>query len=483
MALDILIVDDEADIRDLVEGILEDEGYQTESCANSTDAYKIIDDRKPSLVILDIWLQGSEDDGLAILANIQKNAPHIPVLMISGHGTIETAVSAIKEGAYDFIEKPFKSDRLLLMIKRALETAKLKRENEVLKKRSSQYVVTDIVGVSPAIEKLRQLIERVAPTNSRVLISGEQGSGKNVVARLLHVHSNRAEKPFIVVNCANLNSEHLEAELFGSNLVGQPHQGLLEQANGGTVLLDEISDMSLDIQSKIVRVLQEHRFQKSGSADYVDLDVRILASTNRDIEELVKQGAFREDLYYRLNVVPIHVPALRERAKDIEALIASFVVANKASAASAEAYFDEAALKKLKKYSWPGNVRQLQNVIEWVLIMHGFEPDNVWRLEHLPVEISGLNANSSSSVDSDENETSFEFIQDGYMELALREAREVFERSYLLAQIERFEGNISHTAQFIGMERSALHRKLKSLRVHEGNNSDIKSSETQLKRA
>tara|TARA_A200000113_G_C8870549_1_gene356453 strand:- start:1946 stop:3385 length:1440 start_codon:yes stop_codon:yes gene_type:complete len=467
MGTDILIVDDEEDIRNLIKGILEDEGYSTACCANSDQAYELVKEKAPSLVILDIWLQGSQHDGLQILHNLHENYPHIPVLMISGHGTIETAVAAIKDGAYDFIEKPFKSDRLLLMIKRALETAALKQENEVLKRKTSgSEMAHELAGNSQAVERLRQLLERAAPTNSRVLLKGEPGCGKNLVARMIHRLSKRADKPYHVVNCATLQHDHLQLELFGSEVAGQEKAGLLEQVNGGTLLLDEVSDMSMETQAKIVRLLQEQRFHRLGSDKSIEVDVRILATTNKDLEVEIKEGRFREDFYYRLNVVPIDVPPLRERSQDIVDLSNDLLNAMTENMGAEKIRFSNCALDRLAKYQWPGNVRQLKNVIEWVLIMHGDNDNKPYMLDQLPPDISG----NVKDVD-DQDENSNVMLSEYFMDLPLREAREAFERQYLLGQVDRHEGNISKTAQYVGMERSALHRKIKSLTIPSGQES------------
>ncbi len=443
---DILIVDDEADIRKLIRGILEDEGYVTRTAPGAKEAYEEISKKRPDLIVLDIWLQGSEHDGLQILAKVKTEYPHIPILMISGHGTIETAVSSIKQGAYDFIEKPFKSDRLLLMIRRALETAELRRENAALKSKSEKS--WDLIGRSPATEELRRVIERVAPTNSRVLVTGEAGAGKEVAARNIHMLSCRAGKPFLVLNCATLGPERLESELFGEGMA----QGALEQADGGTLLLDEVADMPLETQAKIVRVLQEQSFGRAGSAEKVEVDVRIMASTSRDLEAEIVAGKFRQDLYYRLNVVPVRIPSLRERREDIAELAAFFAEEISRQSGITPRVFAESALAAMRAHGWPGNIRQLRNVVEWALIMRGGDAKEIAR-ENLPPEISGVFAPASANSQTE------------FTGLPLREARELFERDYLQAQIERFGGNVSKTAEFIGMERSALHRKLKSLQL------------------
>lgn len=448
MTTNILIVDDETDIRNLMTGILEDEGYRVRQAGSDKTAYEEISSSVPDLVILDIWLQGSTDDGIDILKNIKSQYPHLPVLMISGHGTIETAVNAIKEGAYDFIEKPFKSDRLLLMIARALEIAALKRENENLRVKAEGP--TELVGHSVCITAVKQALERVAHTNSRVLLSGEPGTGKDVAARYIHRHSNRVNAPFMILNCATLRPERLEMELFGvEDGTGITH-GVLEKANGGTIFLDEVADMPLETQGKIVRVLQDHKVLRLGGRQPIDVDVRIIASSNRDLQILIEKGDFREDLYYRLNVVPIEMPPLKNRLQDIEILSNYFASVYGSQAGLPEKQFSKGCITALQSYEWPGNVRQLRNVIERLLIMSSGDSD-VIQAEHLPQEIRGISPSKMDDSGID------------YSEMVLREAREVFEKEYLALQIRRFGGNISQTAQFIGMERSALHRKMKQL--------------------
>jgi two-component system nitrogen regulation response regulator NtrX len=456
MAHDILVIDDEADIRMLMCGILRDEGYETREAGNSVQALVAIRSRQPTLVILDIWLQGSELDGIEILKIIRRELPGLPVVMISGHGNIETAVAAIKIGAYEFIEKPFKSDRLLLVAERAIEAARLKRENEELRLRAGGE--QDLVGVSHAMTQLRQQVERVAPTGSRVLVSGPAGAGKEVLARVLHAHSRRARGPFVAVNCATMRPERLEIELFGieagADGPDSPRKvGTFEQAHGGTLFLDEVADMPLETQGKIVRVLQEQVFERVGG-NRVEVDVRVIASTNRDLTHEIAMDRFREDLYYRLAVVPLRVPALRERREDIALFARHFMRRSAEAARLAPREFGEDALAALRAYEWPGNVRQLRNVVDWLLIMAPGEPREPIRAEMLPAEIGSIAPNVVKWDKGGE-----------IMTLPLRDAREVFEREYLLAQVTRFGGNISRTAAFIGMERSALHRKLKSLGV------------------
>lgn len=457
MAHDILIVDDEADIRLLIAGILEDEGYATRQASESDGAFAAIQARRPSLVIQDIWMQGSKLDGLGVLEVIKRDHPHVPVVMISGHGNIETAVSAIQHGAYDFIEKPFKADRLLLIVERAVEAAKLRREVEELRLRGGR--TDELVGVSGAIVQLRQGLERVAPTGSRVLITGPAGAGKEVAARMLHSKSRRAEAPFVVLNCAALAPERVEAELFGTEADssdGPRKIGLLEQAHGGTLLLDEICDMPIETQGKIVRVLQDQTFERvGGGGQRVEVDVRVVAATNRDPQAEITAGRFREDLYYRLNVVPLKMPSLRERREDIPVLANYFMARGAQAAGLAERCLGADAMAALQSYEWPGNVRQLRNVIDWVLIMAPGGPAEIIRADMLPTEIGAITPDVLRWEKSSE-----------IMTLPLREAREVFEREYLVAQVTRFSGNISRTAAFVGMERSALHRKLKSLGVN-----------------
>src|SRR5438132_7690536 len=455
MAHDILIVDAEADSRMLIGGVLRDEGYATREAADSGEALAAIQARQPTLVVLDIWLQGSELDGIGILGRLKVEMPSVPVVMISGHGTIETAVEAIKIGAYDFIEKPFKTGRLLLVVARAIEAAQLRRENAELRLRAGGEL--NLVGASSAMNQLRQQIERVAPTGSRVLITGAPGSGKEVVGRLLHARSRRAEGPFVPVNCATMRPDRLEIELFGCEASndGVPRKiGTFERAHGGTLFLDEVADMPIETQGKIVRALQEQTFERVGGSQHVEVDVRVVASSNRELPTEIAAGRFREDLFYRLNVVPIRVPPLRERREDIPLLARHFVERGAEAARIAARDFGEDALAALQAYTWPGNVRQLRNVIDWLLIMAPGENSEPVRADMLPNEITAI---APSVVKWDKGSE--------IMTLPLRDAREVFEREYLLAQVTRFGGNISRTAAFVGMERSALHRKLKSLGV------------------
>jgi two-component system, NtrC family, nitrogen regulation response regulator NtrX len=455
MAHDILIVDDEADIRLLIAAILKDEGYETREAANGRETFAAIHARQPTLVILDIWLLAGEEDGIEILKRLRSEMPSVPVVMISGHGTIETAVHSIKLGAYDFVEKPFKADRLLLIVERAIEAARLRRENEELRLRAGGEI--DLVGISPAIKEVRQQIERVAPTGSRVLVAGPPGAGKEVVAQLLHLRSRRAKGPFVAISCATMRPDRLEMELFGTELGsdGAPRKvGTFEQAHGGTLFLDEVADMPLETQGKIVRVLQEQTFERVGGSRRVEVDVRVVASSNRDLSAEIGAGRLREDLFYRLSVVPIRVPPLRERREDIPLLARHFMARSADAARLSPREFGEDAMAALQTYTWPGNVRQLRNLIEWLLIMAPGDVRESVRADMLPNEITAI----APSVVKWEKGGEI-------MTLPLRDAREVFEREYLLAQVTRFGGNISRTAAFVGMERSALHRKLKSLGV------------------
>ncbi|GGE45459.1 sigma-54-dependent Fis family transcriptional regulator [Agaricicola taiwanensis] len=454
MATDILIVDDEIDIRELVAGILSDEGHGTRVASNSDEALAAIGQRRPQLVFLDIWLKGSRLDGLQILEVIKEQHPDLPVIMISGHGNIETAVAAIKQGAYDFIEKPFKADRLVLVAQRALETSRLQREVRDLRQRSGQ--TARLVGKSSIINQLRSTIERVAPTNSRIMVSGAPGSGKELVARTLHGSSARANGPFIVINAAAITPERMETELFGIEAAeGRPRAtGALEEAHGGTLFIDEIADMPRETQNKILRVLVDQNFTRVGGATRVHVDVRIISSTSRDLNAEIAAGLFREDLFHRLSVVPIRVPSLAERREDIPELVEHFIEQVSMQTGLPRRRIGDDAMAVLQSHDWPGNVRQLRNNIERLMILASGEPDAVMTASMLPSEVGSMVPPLPNGAGGEQ-----------LMGLALREAREIFERQYLLAQISRFGGNISRTAEFIGMERSALHRKLKALDI------------------
>ncbi|NVJ99107.1 MAG: sigma-54-dependent Fis family transcriptional regulator [Alphaproteobacteria bacterium] len=451
MALDILIIDDEEDIRELVSGILEDEGYNTRTAFDSDSGLAEIEARLPSLMVLDIWLQGSKLDGLEILELVKSRHRELPVIVISGHGNIETAVAAIKKGAYDFIEKPFEADHLLLTVKRATEAERLRRENEELKKRS--VFTVDITGKSNAINGLRQSIEKVASTNSRVLIHGPSGSGKEVAARQIHSRSHRATNSFVVVSAASMEPHRMEQELFGvEQNGGVVKTGLFERAHGGTLFIDEVGDMPLPTQAKILRVLTDQAFERVGGNSGVRVDVRVISATSKDLVSEIAEGRFREDLFHRLNVVPLKMASLSERREDIPMLAQGFLDALAEATGRPKVRLADDAIAALQSYEWPGNVRQLKNIMERVVIMGSEDVDGEISAEQLPPEIQ---SGSADLLHSGGNSA--------IMTTPLREAREAFEREYLKIQINRFSGNISRTAAFIGMERSALHRKLKSL--------------------
>ena len=447
MALEVLVVDDEADIRELVSGVLEDEGYSVRSAADSNGALEAIDDRRPSLVLLDVWLQGSKLDGLQLLEQIKGRDP---TLMISGHGNLDTAVAAIREGSVDFIEKPFKADRLLHLVGRATETDRLRRENATLRQQVGPDDQLD--GTSVAINTVRATLKRVAPTGSRVMITGPAGVGKEIAARMIHNWSPRAGSPFIVLSAAMMSPERVEEELFGSEQNGVARPGLLEQAHGGTLFLDEIADMPVNTQAKILRVLTDQSYTRVGGQRPVKVDVRVLSATSRNLADEIAAGRFREDLYYRLNVVPVRIPPLRERREDIPELVAHFLARFSAERRMQTPELSKDAIAALQAHDWPGNVRQLRNIIERTLILTPGDRVGCIEVDLLPPEIietqgpTGMGGASMAIMGS-----------------PLREARESFEREYLKIQIRRFSGNISRTASFIGMERSALHRKLKAL--------------------
>jgi two-component system, NtrC family, nitrogen regulation response regulator NtrX len=453
MAADILIVDDEQDIRDLVAGILDDEGYDTRTARDADSALAALSERLPRLMFLDIWLQGSRLDGLSLLDEVKAVHPNLPVVMISGHGNIETAVSAIKRGAYDFIEKPFKADRLVLVAERALENSRLKREVSELKKKSSDSA--ELIGNSLAMNHLRQTVDRVGPTNSRVMIFGASGSGKEMVARAIHAKSGRANGPFVAVNAAAITPERMEIELFGTEMTGGERRiGALEEAHGGILYIDEVADMPKETQSKILRVLVDQQFERVGGNKRVKVDVRFISSTAQNLEGLIAEGRFREDLFHRLAVVPVMVPPLSDRREDIPALISYFANQVAEQSGIKIRQIGDDAMAVLQSHSWPGNIRQLRNNIERLLILaRGEDENSVITADLLPAEVGDTLPRAPNQSDQH------------IMALPLREARELFEKEYLIAQINRFGGNISRTAEFVGMERSALHRKLKSLGV------------------
>jgi two-component system, NtrC family, nitrogen regulation response regulator NtrX len=459
MALEVLVVDDEADIRELVSGVLEDEGFTVRSAADSTAALEAIEERRPSLVLLDVWLQGSRLDGLQILQEVKRRDPNLPVLMISGHGNLDTAVAAIREGAIDFIEKPFEAERLLHLVNRATETDRLRRENETLRAQTGHD--DQLHGTSVAINNVRATLKRVAPTGSRVLITGPAGVGKEIAARMIHQWSPRAKAPFIVVSAAMMSPDRVEEELFGSEVDGVARPGLLEQAHGGTLFLDEIADMPLTTQAKILRVLTDQSYHRIGGQRPIKVDVRVLSATSRNLADEIAEGRFREDLYYRLNVVPVRIPPLRERREDIPELANHFLTRFAAERRITPPNLSDEAVAALQAHDWPGNVRQLRNIIERTVILAPGDRVSCIDVDLLPSEIldnQGSVGLSSATLT--------------IMGSPLREARESFEREYLKIQIRRFSGNISRTASFIGMERSALHRKLKALGIADKRDGD-----------
>jgi two-component system nitrogen regulation response regulator NtrX len=452
MALEVLVVDDEADIRELVSGVLEDEGYVVRTAADSNGALEAVEERRPSMVLLDVWLHGSRLDGLQILQEIKRRDASIPVLMISGHGNLDTAVAAVREGAVDFIEKPFEASRLIYLVDRATETERLRRENATLRLQVGQE--DQLHGSSVAINTVRATLKRVAPTGSRVLITGPAGVGKEIAARMIHQWSQRAKAPFVVLPAAMMSPDRVEEELFGSEAEGLVRPGLLEHAHGGTLFLDEIADMPLTTQAKILRVLTDQSYPRIGGQRPVKVDVRVLSATSRNLSDEIAAGRFREDLFYRLNVVPVRLPPLRERREDIPELVEHFLARFAAERRMPAPSISEEAMAALQAHDWPGNIRQLRTIIERTIILAPGDRVSCIEVDLLPAEIlDNQNAMGGASTAM------------AIMGSPLREARESFEREYLKIQIRRFSGNISRTASFIGMERSALHRKLKALGI------------------
>lgn len=447
---DILIVDDERDIRELISDILEDEDYVTRLAGNSDDAMAAVNTEPPALMILDIWLKDSRMDGIDILKAVKRDNPDVPVVIISGHGNIEIAVAAIKQGAYDFIEKPFNIDQLLVVIRRAMETSRLRRENQSL--RRQDVAQAEMIGTSAPFRNLVGQLDKVTKSNGRVMLTGPAGSGKEVAARYIHANSNRADAPFVTVNCAGVAPDRMEEVLFGRETAERGVEpGLLEQAHGGVVYFDEVADMPIGTQSKILRVLVDQQFQRVGGNDKVRVDLRVISSTNRDLEQAIAAQTFRQELFHRLNVVPIPVPSLEERREDIPVLAEHFIAEFNTAQGLPKRDFSDDAAALLQTMVWPGNVRQLKNMVERVLILgDGSGP---------------IEARELPGIEEPEGEEGRVVLSGALATLPLREAREAFEREYLLTQINRFGGNISRTANFVGMERSALHRKLKSLGV------------------
>ncbi len=447
---DILITDDERDIRELISDILKDEGFTTRLAGTSDECMAQIEKEAPALMILDIWLKDSKMDGIDILKHVKRDHPEVPVVIISGHGNIEIAVAAIKQGAYDFIEKPFNIDQLMVVIRRAMETSRLRRENIELKR--TDAAPAEMLGESASFRTLISQLDKVTKSNGRVMLTGEGGSGKETAARFIHVNSDRCDMPFVSVNCASIEPDSMEEALFGRETEGRGiERGLLEEANGGVIYFDGVADMPLGTQSKLLRVLVDQKFQRVGGLDKVQVDVRVISSTNRDLQAAIEAETFRQELYHRLNVVPIHVPSLEERREDIPLLAAHFIEElHQSQGLTARSLSDEAGAL-LQTMQWPGNARQLKNVMERVLILGDATG---------PIEAKELPSQSDGPADEGRV-----LLSGSLATLPLREARELFEREYLLTQINRFGGNISRTASFVGMERSALHRKLKTLGV------------------
>ena len=459
MALEVLVVDDEADIRELVSGVLEDEGYAVRTAADSTQTLEAFEERRPSMVLLDVWLRGSRLDGLQLLQEIKRRDPTMPVLMISGHGNLDTAVAAVREGAIDFIEKPFEAERLIYLVDRATDTERLRRENEALRRQMGHEEL--LHGSSVAINTIRATLKRVAPTGSRVLITGPAGVGKEIAARMIHNWSPRAKAPFVVLPAAMMSPERVEEELFGSETDGVARPGLLEHAHGGTLFLDEIADMPLTTQGKILRVLTDQSYHRVGGQRPVKVDVRVLSATSRNLSDEISGGRFREDLFYRLNVVPVRIPPLRERREDLPEMVNYFLTRFAAERHMSTPSISEEAMAALQAHDWPGNVRQLRNIIERTIILAPGDRVACIDVDLLPGEIL-----------ENQNAMGGPTTAVAIMGSPLREARESFEREYLKIQIRRFSGNISRTASFIGMERSALHRKLKALGIGEKREGD-----------
>ncbi len=460
MALDVLIIDDEMDIRDIISDILKDEGFSSRTAANSTQAFKAIAEKTPNAVILDIWLQGSELDGLGILEIIKKQYPLMPVIVISGHGTIETAVSSIKMGAYDYLEKPFTHDKIIILLKRACEASKLRRENIDL--RSKVIDKTEFIGSSSVMTKLKGDIDKVAPTSGRVMIHGGIGSGKELVARLIHKKSRRVGGAFIVFSPTSMSANKIQQELFGDEekqeqgAVFDKRISILEAAHNGTLYIDEVGDLPMVIQNKLLKFLKDQTLVKTNNKT-VKLDIRFITSSTKDLQSEIAQGKFRQDLYFRLNVVALYVMNLSERKEDIPLLVKYFIKQLSKFSGLKEREFSDESIAALQAYNWPGNVRQLRNVVEWTLIMNPPSSGGAEKIKSdmLPHDV----INNSVNISKPDNNLDM-------MSMPLREAREVFERQYLSAQMNRFNNNISKTSTFVGMERSALHRKLKMLSIH-----------------
>jgi len=453
----ILVVDDEVDICNMVGDILKDEGYDIITANGYDEALNVIKNQNVTLIITDIWMNNNTEAGLELLEWSKKNNFLTPVIMMSGHGNIETAMKAAKNGAFDFIEKPFKSERLLLLIEKALEDRVLKIK--VLDFESKENQRTEIIGNSPIIKNIKLQLKKISASNSRVLLSGPSGSGKELIARWIHKNSNRKSYPFTIASCATLSPERVEEVLFGwddnstLNISNQFNLGLFEQSNHGTIFFDEICDLPLETQGKLVQVIQDQSFYKIGSNKKITVDIRIISASNKNLLKSIDDGLLREDLFYRLSVVPIDIPPLNKRIEDINDLIKHFTKLLSIEFGSNNLQLTPETLVIFQSYDWPGNIRQLKNILEWLVIMYGNENNCLITPSHLPPEILGLNK------DIEQNK------KINQLELPLKEARKIFESNYLKEQLNRFKGNIARTSTFIGMDRSALHRKLKELNI------------------
>lgn len=462
MSYDILIVDDECDIRELVSGILDDEGYETRTAKNALEALQEIKNRQPHLIILDVWL-GNDQDGLKVLEEIKRLYCDMPVIMISGHATISTAVLAIKNGAYDFIEKPFQTDKLLITIQRAIEAYQLKRENEDLKLFVDKNL--NLIGHSPIANSLRDKVQKAASNQWRIFLSGSTGCGKELMAKEIHERSNRKDKPFIVVHCSKIHPQDLESELFGVEIVNNGERsiskiGLIEKAHQGSIYFHQITALPLPIQQKIIRLLTDEKFSRMGSDDLIRVNIRYMAGSTENMNERIQSGDFREDLYYRLNVMNIDIPKLCDRLKDLKDMIDLLSNQHAQKNGTIKKTFSQDAINCLESYSWPGNISELKSIVEWTLTAKLENVEKIIEKDDLPHDLL-----------EEKNDLLKRLHSSDMVILPLKEAREVFEKEYLQKQILRFSGNITQTARFVGMERSALHRKLKMLGLsHEEEN-------------
>ncbi len=456
--ISILVVDDESDICEMVAEILKDEGYNAITANNYEAAVQILKNQNITLLITDIWMNNNTNAGLELLSWSKIYDSFIPVIMMSGHGNIETAMKAAKSGAYDFIEKPFKSERLILLVDKAIKERNLKIKVSDFEFRENERL--NLIGSSSIFKNIKQQLNRVSQTNSRVLISGPSGSGKELIARFIHKESNRKSFPFIIASCATLSPERVEQVLFGWNekikedQLSQNSIGLFEQANNGTLFFDEICDLPIQTQGKLVQAIQDQSFYKLGSNKKINVDVRVISASNKNLLKSMEDGVLREDLFYRLSVAPIEVPPLNKRSDDINDLVDYFLKLISKELGSHDLKISSETLVVLQNCDWPGNVRQLKNLIEWLIIMYGNQKNLIIMPSHLPPEILGFN--EEKKIDKIRSEFS----------LSLKDARKNFEAYYLKEQLKRFKGNIAKTSTFIGMDRSALHRKLKELNIN-----------------